>query len=197
MAETVAAAVLALSAGYIALNETFRQLAGDLAVRRFPRPCAYSGAGAGRARLRIRQPAASAERSVLCSTMPNPAAASATRHQHDRRPQQIEQARPTSATRAEHLVIEQHDRQTERAAQPGLQARPDRPVPRSDSRSPCSGCRAPRRPTGRRRSGANWSGVRWAGTAGGALKHDPENPVPDLSPYESRFSDKIMLKSTI
>ncbi len=78
MAETLAAAVLALCAVYIAINETFANwqaiwlCAGLLGLGR------YSGAGAGRARLRIKTPAANAERSALCSTMPNPAAASAS-----------------------------------------------------------------------------------------------------------------------
>ena len=58
------------------LQRNFCQLAGDLALRRISRPRRHSAAGAGRARLRINRPAASAESSGLCRTMPNPAAAS-------------------------------------------------------------------------------------------------------------------------
>ena len=78
VAETVAAAVLVASAGYIVFNESFANwqalwfCAGTARARR------HSGAGAGRARLRISTPAASAERSALCSTRPNAAAASAS-----------------------------------------------------------------------------------------------------------------------
>ena len=62
--------------GLYRLQRNLRQLAGDLALCRSCRACLYSGAGAGRARLKIKSPAASADRSALCSTTPNPAATS-------------------------------------------------------------------------------------------------------------------------
>ena len=57
-----------------------RELAGDLVLRRHLERCGYSGAGAGRARLRIRIASVSAERSVLCRTIPKHAAESAIRN---------------------------------------------------------------------------------------------------------------------
>ena len=102
-AETVAAAVLALSAGLHRVQRNLRQLAVGLVLRRLDRARLHSAVGAGRAKLRISTPAASAERSALCSTMPKAAAASATATSDDRRPQQVEQRRGQRHA-AEHLM---------------------------------------------------------------------------------------------
>ena len=77
-AESVAGAVLALSAGLHRVQRNLRQLAIGLVLRRLARARRYSLVGAGRAKLRMSTPAASAERSALCRTMPKAAAASAT-----------------------------------------------------------------------------------------------------------------------
>ena len=119
-AETLAAAMLAASRGLHRDQRNLRQLAGAVARRGPDRACRYSGADAGRARLRIRTPAASADRSALCRTMPKPAAVSANAVSSDRRPQQVEK-RYGQRHPAEDFVVEEDDRNPKRRAQPGLQ----------------------------------------------------------------------------
>ena len=144
VAETVAGAALIASAGYIVDQRKLCQLAGGLVLRRRCRPRRHSAAGAGRARLKMRRPAASACEIGVVQHDAEGRGGERQRHQHDRRPEQIERGGGERHP-AEDAVIEQNDRQPERIAQPGPQARPGRRATRCCSPAPCNADRAPGR----------------------------------------------------
>ena len=116
-----AAAVLVASAVYIRFNESFANWqAVWFCARRWRLPSRWllPVLGAGRARLRISRPAASADRSALCSTTPKAAAANATVAKTiDGRSRLKQRRRQRDA--AEHLIREQNIDEPERVAQPG------------------------------------------------------------------------------
>ena len=119
-AETVAAAVLALSGGYILFNEGFANWQSVWFCAGLFGLAFILASGAGRAKLRMRTPAASADRSALCSTTPKARRRQRDGNEHQRRPHEIEQGGDQRGA-AEHLMIEEHDGQPKRPAQPGIE----------------------------------------------------------------------------
>ena len=121
IAETVAEAALIASASYIVINESFANWQAVWFCAAVATLSVILSRARDVPRLKMRRPTARPARSALCSTMPKADGSERERHQDDRRPEQIERG---SGQRhpAEDVVIEQHDGQPERIAQPSVQA---------------------------------------------------------------------------